>query len=82
MGQTIAQIEARLTATRAAIDAIMTGAQSYTIAGRSVTRADLPSLQEHEEYLERKLAGASDATGSGILVISDFSGSPEGSLPT
>lgn len=34
-----------------AISQILTGAQSYSIGGRSLTRADLPTLVAHEKYL-------------------------------
>lgn len=39
-----------------AIEAVLSGAQSYTLDGRTVTRANLSSLEAREERLERKLA--------------------------
>lgn len=39
-----------------AIEAVLLGAQSYTLDGRTVTRANLSSLEAREERLERKLA--------------------------
>lgn len=41
----------RLTAVRAAIAAILTGAQSYGIGGRNVSRANLAQLYEMERDL-------------------------------
>lgn len=36
---------------QAAITAVLTKGQSYTIDGRTFTRADLGALQEREQYL-------------------------------
>jgi len=47
---TLEQIEEVQTA----ISALMTGAQSYTIGDMTVTRANLRSLQEREDYLLRR----------------------------
>lgn len=41
----------QLTSVQAAITAIEGGAQSYSIAGRSLTRADLSVLYKREERL-------------------------------
>ena len=43
--------EEELTLVQNAIKAILEGAQAYSIAGRSVQRADLQKLYEREKYL-------------------------------
>ena len=40
-----------------AISAVLSGAQSYTIAGQSITRADLLSLQRLKQQLITSLSG-------------------------
>jgi hypothetical protein len=52
---TLAELQAELVAYKAARDAILTGAQSYTIAGRSLTRADLKFVQEHIDGLSVRI---------------------------
>lgn len=49
-----------------AITAIVTGAQSYTINGRSLTRANLKDLRADEKYL-RKMADR-ESRGGGARV--------------
>ncbi len=56
-------LQQRLEAVRDAIDAITTGAQSYTIFGRTVTRANITELEKLEARYERKLA-AQSGTGT------------------
>ncbi|MGB0972256.1 MAG: hypothetical protein ACPGVG_15045 [Mycobacterium sp.] len=51
---------------RAAVAAITLG-QSYSIGGRSLTRADLDSLWETIERLEGRIEAASDTHGDGIV---------------
>jgi hypothetical protein len=45
-----------LTLVDAAIEAILGGAQSYSIAGRSMTRADLETLFARRDYLVAMVA--------------------------
>lgn len=66
MAETAAQIETRLTEVRAAISAALV--QSYSVAGRSVTR-NLAELRKLEKDLERKLARLTN----GPVILSDFS---------
>lgn len=48
---------------RAAIAQILATGQSYAIAGRQLTRADLPELRETVQWLETRLtAQAGDST--------------------
>lgn len=68
--QTIAELTIRLGEVRTAISKVMLGNQSYTYAGRSYTRGNVSELRKIEKDLEADLARASDATGSGILVLS------------
>ncbi len=46
-------VREQLEEVQTAITAVMTG-QKYEIAGRSLSRADLSSLQEREEYLIKR----------------------------
>ena len=55
----------KLESVQAAIAAIEGGAQSYSISGRSLTRANLAELYKQERFLEKKLARES-AGGIGI----------------
>lgn len=48
--------ETRLGKVRDAIDAILSGSQSYSIDGVSYSRATLSSLTDLEERYEKKLA--------------------------
>lgn len=52
---------------QAAIAAIEEGAQSYSIAGRSLTKADLGRLYDREKYL-RVAAAREAATNPGIQI--------------
>jgi len=53
-GITLAQAEAKLTLWLAAEEAVATG-QSYTIAGRSLTRADAGVIGERVTYWDKKV---------------------------
>jgi len=46
--------EAQLEEVQAAITAVLTGNQSYTLDGRTVSRANLDALQRREEQLLRR----------------------------
>lgn len=46
----------QLEAVQAAIEAIETGAQSYSISGRSLTRANLADLYARERHLRTMVA--------------------------
>jgi hypothetical protein len=59
MAETAAEI---LVLVNAAITAILTGAQSYTIAGRSLTRADLAELREWRSELQTEIAAEAGNT--------------------
>jgi len=51
-----AEIQADLTSFRAARDAILAGAQSYSINGRALARADLKTILSEISRLEASLA--------------------------
>jgi hypothetical protein len=53
---------AQLVSVRAAILAIESGAQDYTIGGGRVTKADLATLYKRESELEGKIAGETYGT--------------------
>ena len=65
-GITLAQAESKLTTWLAAIDAIATG-QSYSFAGRSLSRANLSDAQAQVEYWDRMVKKLSKS-GGGIPV--------------
>lgn len=48
--------ETRLAQVEQAIEALLTGAESYTVDGVSYKRTDLSKLQAYETYLEGKVA--------------------------
>ena len=52
---TTAELQTELAAYKTARDAILNGAQSYSIAGRSITRADLQFLQSRIDELEARI---------------------------
>ena len=52
---------------QAAISAVMSG-QSYTIAGRSVTKADLDSLSKREEVLLKRYKAEQNTGGMAINI--------------
>jgi uncharacterized protein YbjT (DUF2867 family) len=54
-----------LTAFQAALYQIATAGQSYTIAGRTFQRGDLPEIRNTITWLESRIAGAQDNTGIG-----------------
>ena len=51
----MATLAEQLASVQSAIEAIEAGAQSYTIAGRSYTRATLETLYRREERLQAKI---------------------------
>lgn len=53
---TAAELAVELTAYKACRDSILSGAQSYSIAGRTLTRADLSFLQSHIDTLEARIS--------------------------
>lgn len=52
----MADINAELAEVKAAISAILGGAQSYTVNGQTVNRASLDSLIKYKETLETRAA--------------------------
>lgn len=58
--------QAQLEQVQAAITAVMSG-QSYSIGGRSMTRADLAQLREDDKYL-RMMAAREARNSRGIRV--------------
>lgn len=57
---------AQLVEVNAAITAITTGAQSYSIAGRSLSRGDLATLLAERRRLEVLVARATRGGGIGV----------------
>ena len=53
---TISSAEQELQAVNNAIEAILSGAQSYQINNQSVTRANLKDLYDRKSYLESRIA--------------------------
>ena len=56
MAYTLAELENQLDETSAAISAIMTGAQSYKLGDRMVSRADLATLEARETRLRKEIS--------------------------
>ncbi len=57
-----------LAATREAIDALTTGgAASYTVAGRSVTKIDLPALWRQVDILEARVERAAGGGRASVV---------------
>lgn len=56
----------QLESVQLAIAAIEGGAQSYSIAGRSLSRGDLATLYKREQWLRAQVARA--ANGGGVRV--------------
>jgi|TARA_Y100000310_G_scaffold194059_1_gene194053 hypothetical protein len=65
-GITLTQAESKLSTWLAAVDAIATG-QSYSIAGRSLSRANLADAHAQVEYWDQKVKRLSKS-GGGIPV--------------
>lgn len=61
-GITLAQAEARLTEYLAAEKTVLSG-QAYSIAGRSLTKADLQWIQEGIERWDQRVKSLSTSTG-------------------
>lgn len=59
----------RLAAVRAAINAILTGAQEYWVAGRKVVRADLKTLYSLERYLQDEVTSEADGPSMSSLGV-------------
>lgn len=59
----IAKLQAKLAAYEAAESAILDGAQSYTISGRSLTRANLSEIRMAISELESRIDRASNGGG-------------------
>ena len=67
-GITLAQAEAKLTAWLAADETVATG-QSYTINGRSLTRANAGEIRENIDYWDGKCKELANASPSGGMRI-------------
>jgi hypothetical protein len=66
-GITLSQAEAKLALWLEADDAL-SKAQSYSIAGRSLTRTDARLVQEKIEFWDRQVKRLTTNTGGGIRV--------------
>lgn len=62
-----------LKAVKVAIATVMVGGQSYTINGRTFTRADLDELRKLRSELEQMVAESGSATGS-LSALARFGG--------
>lgn len=51
----VSELQAELTAYKAARDAILSGAQSYSISGRSLTRANLDTITNEIARIEARI---------------------------
>lgn len=64
---TTASLQDQLTKLYAARDAILTGAQSYGMGGRSLTRADLKEINLQIEKIEGRLSRRSGTSNARIV---------------
>lgn len=55
----ISELQAELAAYKAARDAILSGAQSYSISGRSLTRANLDTITKEIARIEARIGRVS-----------------------
>lgn len=60
-----------LKAVNVAIAKVTLGGQSYTINGRTFTRANLPELKKMRDDLSREVAESSSGTG-GLIALAKF----------
>lgn len=63
---TVATLQAELTKYEAARDAILEGSQSYTVNGRSVTRANLETIERKITELQSRIDFLSTSSGSRV----------------
>ncbi len=72
-GITLAQAEAQLASYLAAETAILGGGQSYQIANRQFTRADLAEIREGVDYWNGKVKELSQtSTGRRVLGVTPY----------
>ncbi len=63
-----------LTAINTAISAIESGAQEYQIGSRRIKRADLRTLYEHKNLLQRQIEEANSGGMGGVTYVATFDG--------
>lgn len=66
-GETVETLEIQLDRVQKAIAVIESGAQSYTIGNRSLTKADLKTLYNREEQLKNAIAGDNSPDTGGVV---------------
>lgn len=66
----------RLAAVQAAIEAILTGAQSYSLGGRTLTRASLAELIKLEKRLEARIRSAARGGKRNLADFTDATSNP------
>jgi SMC interacting uncharacterized protein involved in chromosome segregation len=59
----LSQLKEELAEVQAAIRAILTGAQEYSIANRSLKRADLSTLYAERDRLQKEIDALESGTG-------------------
>ena len=65
---TQAELEAELVVLKAAISTILTGSQSVTTDGRTLTRADLKTLYDEKRELEQRISSSTNNSSKIRLV--------------
>jgi len=65
----LAEVKAELEQVNTAITAVLSGAQSYRIGTRALTRADLDTLYNRKDKLEDSIAALSGGSGRFRRVI-------------
>ena len=73
-GISVSDLKAELTKLRQTISDILTTGQAYSRPGLSLSRANLPALQNREQYLIRSITRATD----GMFAVGRVSGPADG----
>ncbi len=66
---TLAELQAELAQLKTARDAIESGAQSYTINGRSLTRGNLKDLYQRIDAISARIARLTSGTSTSPVFI-------------
>jgi len=74
MSQTLVELEQQLTYVNEAINAILTGGQSYSRPGFSFSRASLSELRSMRTELQRQVQRMDTKEGNGVLSVVESSG--------
>lgn len=66
---TLAEAQTELAMWQTALEKILSGAQSYQIAGRTLTRADLAEVKRGRDEAQRRVDALQSGRGRGVRVL-------------